>query len=76
MLKKSVYSYRMRKDTSKAHIKVTYTGDKIKGQHGVVYDVYDASIVDAREVGSPCEWRGGARHCSRAMGGDSGLETC
>ena len=29
----------------------------------------------AREVGSPCEWRGGARHCSRAMGGDSGLET-
>ena len=22
----------------------------------------------AREVGSPCEWRGGARHCSRAMG--------
>src|SRR5574341_1770121 len=30
----------------------------------------------AREVGSPCEWRGGARHCSRAMGGDSGHETC
>ena len=30
----------------------------------------------AREVGSPCEWRGGARHCSQAMGGDSGLETC
>ena len=29
-----------------------------------------------KEVGSPCEWRGGARHCSRAMGGDSGLETC
>ena len=24
----------------------------------------------------PCEWRGGARHCSRAMGGESGLETC
>ena len=23
----------------------------------------------AREVGSPYEWRGGARHCSRAMGG-------
>ena len=22
----------------------------------------------AREVGSPCEWRGVARHCSRAMG--------
>src|SRR5574337_399076 len=21
----------------------------------------------AREVGSPCEWRGGARHCSLAM---------
>src|SRR5574340_1411272 len=21
----------------------------------------------AREVGSPCEWRGGARHCSRAI---------
>ena len=30
----------------------------------------------AREVGSPCEWRGGARHCPRAMGGESGLETC
>ena len=24
----------------------------------------------------PCEWRGGARHCSRVMGGESGLETC
>src|SRR5574342_1425475 len=24
----------------------------------------------AREVGSPCEWRGGARHCSRAMVGN------
>ena len=30
----------------------------------------------AREVGSPCEWRGGARHCSRVMVGESGLETC
>ena len=30
----------------------------------------------AREVGSPCEWRGGARHVSRAMVGESGLETC
>ena len=30
----------------------------------------------AREVGSPCEWRGGARHCSRAMVGECGLETC
>ena len=30
----------------------------------------------AGEVGSPCEWRGGARHCSRAMVGESGLETC
>ena len=30
----------------------------------------------AREVGTPCEWRGGARHCSRAMVGESGLETC
>ena len=30
----------------------------------------------AREVGSPCEWRGGARHCSRATVGESGLETC
>ena len=27
----------------------------------------DPSIWGAREVGSPCEWRGGARHCSRAM---------
>ena len=25
---------------------------------------------------SPCEWRGGARHCSRAMVGESVLETC
>ena len=33
-------------------------------------------LVGAREVGSPCEWRGGARHCSRAMVGESGLETC
>src|SRR5574339_136376 len=31
--------------------------------------------LGAREVGSPCEWRGGARHCSRAMVGESGLET-
>ena len=23
-----------------------------------------------------CEWRGGARHCSRAMVGESGLEPC
>ena len=30
----------------------------------------------AREVGSPCKWRGGARHCSWAMVGESGLETC
>ena len=33
------------------------------------------SIKD-RKVGSPCEWRGGARHCSRAMVGESGLESC
>src|SRR5574337_909186 len=25
----------------------------------------------AKEVGSPCEWRGGARHCSRVMVGES-----
>ena len=25
----------------------------------------------AMEVGSPCEWRGGARHCSRVMVGES-----
>ena len=30
----------------------------------------------AREVGSPCQWRGRARHCSRVMLGESGLETC
>ena len=30
----------------------------------------------AGEVGSPCEWRGGAHHFSRAMVGDSGLERC
>src|SRR5574339_1245169 len=29
-----------------------------------------------RQVGSPCEWRGGARHCSRVMVGVSGLEAC
>ena len=29
----------------------------------------------AREVGSPCEGRGGMRHCSRVMVGVSGLET-
>ena len=28
----------------------------------------------AREVGSPCEWRGGARHCSRVMVGESGFD--
>ena len=28
------------------------------------------------DVEGPCEWRGGARHCSRAMVGESGLETC
>src|SRR5574339_510042 len=28
----------------------------------------------AGEVGSPCEWRGGARQCSRAMVGESGPE--
>src|SRR5574342_621460 len=30
----------------------------------------------AREVGSPCEWRGGARQCSRVLVGEPGLETC
>ena len=30
----------------------------------------------AKEVGSPCEWRGGARHCSQVIVGESGLETC
>ena len=30
----------------------------------------------AREVGSPCERRGGVLHCSRVMVGESGLETC
>ena len=39
---------------------------------------YDGEVSEplwgAREVGSPCEWRGGARHCSRAMVGESGLE--
>ena len=30
----------------------------------------------AREVGSPCEWRGVARHSSRVMVGEPGLETC
>ena len=30
--------------------------------------------LPAREVKSPCEWRGGTRHCSRVMVGESGLE--
>ena len=30
----------------------------------------------AKEVGSPCEWRGGARHSSQVIVGESGLETC
>ena len=30
----------------------------------------------AKEVGSPCEWRGGARHCSQVIVVESGLETC
>ena len=29
----------------------------------------------AREVKSPCEWRGGTRHCSRVMVGESGFKT-
>ena len=37
---------------------------------------WEGPLGGAREVGSPCEWRGGARHCSRAMVGESGLETC
>ena len=28
----------------------------------------------AREVKSPCEWRGGMRHCSRVMVGESGFK--
>ena len=27
----------------------------------------EMKALAAREVGSPCEWRGGARHCSRVM---------
>src|SRR5574337_1259880 len=30
----------------------------------------------AREVGSPCKWRGGARLYSQVIVGESGLETC
>ena len=29
-----------------------------------------------KEVGSPCEWRGGARLYSQVIVGESGLETC
>ena len=40
---------------------------------------YDGEAVSlswgAREVGSPCECRGGVRHCSRVMVGESGFET-
>ena len=42
----------------------------------MVYGEVMTGHTGAREVGSPCEWRGGARHCSRAMVGESGLETC
>ena len=37
---------------------------------------WDAVLFGSSGLGSPCEWRGGARHCSRAMVGESGLETC
>ena len=33
-------------------------------------------ILMLGKIEGPCEWRGGARHCSRAMVGESGLETC
>ena len=48
----------------------------IKDRNGM--DLTEAEDISwgAREVGSPREWRGGARHCSRAMVGESGLETC
>ena len=39
-------------------------------------DITLPTNVHLAEVGSPCEWRGGARHCSRAMVGECGLETC
>ena len=37
--------------------------------------VSESSLM-VRGCAPPCEWRGGARHCSRAMVGESGLETC
>ena len=43
---------------------------------GVLEYAADDTKTERREYVSPCEWRGGARHCSRAMVGESGLETC
>ena len=37
-------------------------------------DLHDPDNHDG--VITSCEWRGGARHCSRSMVGESGLETC
>ena len=49
----------------------------VQAMKAAMYDSGSVSLSwGAREVGSPREWRGGARHCSRVMGGESGLETC
>ena len=39
------------------------------------WQIDEEKVETAREVASPCEWRGGARHCSRVMVGESGLVT-
>ena len=53
-----------------------YEGHVVGEEHGVRGTEHRSREEGAREVGSPCEWRGGARHWSRAMVGESGLETC
>ena len=77
-------------DSLKGSLTSLEAGEAIRA--GVLRAIPDAEVVvrpladggegtveapwGAREVGSPCEWRGGARHCSRAMVGECGLETC
>ena len=60
------------------HSVVLIRGGRVRDLPGVRYHIIRGTLASwgAREVGSPCEWRGGARHCSRAMVGESGLETC
>ena len=48
-------------------------GDAVMGRWGDGETGRSVSLSwGGKEVGSPCEWRGGARHCSRAMVGCRG----